>query len=71
MLLNQKMAPPPILKWLAGRMVITQLFYLALAQGINSVVERDGTVLSGLYSLQTDSETEVYPALLAGRSGAR
>ena len=41
----------------AGRMMVTHFYDLALSQGINSLVQQDGTVVSGRYSLKTDSQT--------------
>src|SRR6185503_15427560 len=54
----------------AGRSFVTHLYDLALSQGITSVVQQDTTLVSGRYSLETDSDTAITVRSAANGGGA-
>jgi Ca2+-binding RTX toxin-like protein len=54
----------------AGRTFVTHVYDLALSQGITSLVQQDTAVISGRYSLKSDSETAATVRVALNGGGA-
>ena len=54
----------------SGRMVATQLYYMAVAQGVNRLVERDGSLIANNLEPESDADVKNTIKVAKGLAGA-